>query len=91
MFKKFLRPCLLIFSVSSLHAQTVAPQVPLPPPANLTYTNIDLPGEQATFPEAINASGRIAGNLQDLNGAFHGYRIDKDGSNLMLIDFPASG
>ena len=91
MFKKFLWLFLLIFSVSSLHAQTLAPQVPLPPPANLTYTNIDLPGEQGTFPEAINASGQIAGNVQDLNGAFHGYRIDKDGSNLMLIDFPASG
>lgn len=82
MFKKLLPFLMLILSVYSLHAQT------LPPPANLTYTNIDLPGEQATFPEAINASGQIAGDVQDLNGKFHGYRVDKDGSNLMLIDFP---
>lgn len=84
MFKKLLPLILLILSLSSLHAQT------LPPPANLKYTNIDLPGQQATLPEAINASGQIAGDVQDLNGNFHGYRIDKDGSNLMLIDFPGS-
>lgn len=84
MLKKFLPIILLILSVSSLHAQI------LPPPANLTYTNIDLPGAQATFPVAINARGQIAGDMQDLNGVFHGYRVDKDGSNLMLIDFPGS-
>ncbi|HVG89895.1 MAG TPA: NosD domain-containing protein [Alphaproteobacteria bacterium] len=84
MSKKLLPLLLLILSVSSLHAQI------LPPPANLTYTNIDLPGAQATLPEAINARGQIAGVMEDLNGVFHGYRVDKDGSNLMLIDFPGS-
>ena len=84
MFKKFLPFLLLILSVSSLHAQT------LPPPANLTYTNIDLPGAQITLPAAINARGQIAGDMEDLNGVFHGYRVDKDGSHLMLIDFPGS-
>ncbi len=78
------------FAFTSLHAQTVAPQVPLPPPANLKYTNIDLPGAQITLPTAINARRQIAGIMEDLNGNFHGYRVDKDGSNLMLIDFPGS-
>lgn len=84
MLKRLLPLILLSLCAAAIHAQA-----PLPPPANLTYKNIDLPGEQTTFPTAINASGQIAGAVQDLNG-FHGYRIDKDGSNLMLIDFPGS-
>lgn len=79
---------LLLLVANSFAQASPSPQVP--PPANLKYTNIDLPGQQATFPEAINASGQIAGGVQDLNGNFHGYRIDKDGSNLILIDFPGS-
>lgn len=79
-----------LFTVLLLLVANSFAQTSLPPPANLQYTNIDLPGAQATLPTAINARGQIAGDMEDLNGNFHGYRVDKDGSNLMLIDFPGS-
>lgn len=69
---------------------TVAPQEPLPPPARLQYKNIDVAGEQDTFPEAINNHGRIAGVVEDFSGVFHGYQTDEDGSDLTMIDFPGA-
>lgn len=84
----FLGDTAILNSASFLY--TVAPQIPFPPPANLQYRIIDLPGEQATFALAINNQGDIGGSLLDFAGNSHGYVSDSEGENLRLVDFPGA-
>jgi hypothetical protein len=84
----FLGSTAFLNSASFLY--TVAPQIPFPPPAQLRYQIIDLPGEQATFALAINNQGDIGGSVLDFAGSFHGYITDREGNNLRLVDFPGA-
>lgn len=84
----FLGDTAILNSASFLY--TVAPQIPFPPPANLQYKVIDVPGEQATFAFAINNHGDIGGAVLDFAGNVHGYVTGREGGNLRLVDFPGA-
>ena len=60
-----------------------------PPPAPLTYTNIDLPGQQQTIVGGINDSGEMVGAFRDSAGVQHGYATSPNGA-FRVIDFPGA-
>jgi len=68
---------------------TMEPVIPAPPPAPLTYTNIDLPGVVTTVASNINNSGQIVGSYVDSLGTQHGFVTEKDGG-FTTIDFPGA-
>jgi hypothetical protein len=68
---------------------TAGPVVPVPRPAALTYTNIDLPGVATTTALNITDTGKIVGFYQDVVGATHGYTAEPDGS-FTTIDVPGA-
>ncbi|HEY6250826.1 MAG TPA: hypothetical protein VI685_12775, partial [Candidatus Angelobacter sp.] len=71
---------------SAIFLYTVAPQVPLPPLAKLTYENIDVPGSLATQVEGLNNHGDTVGVFRDSTGVVHAYMSGEDG--LQIIAFP---
>jgi hypothetical protein len=59
-------------------------------PAQITFTNIDVPGAAATAAEGINNSGIITGTFFDSTGAAHGFLADKTGAFVREISFPGA-
>jgi len=74
---------------SAAFLYTMEPIVPAPPPAPVTYTNIDLPGMPSTIASNLNNSGQIVGSYLDSFGTRHAYVTDKQGG-FTTIDFPGA-
>jgi len=60
-----------------------------PPPAALSYQNIDLAGQQQTIVGGINDAGDMVGAFRDTAGIQHAYIISPDGT-FRTIDFPGA-
>ena len=78
---------ILLFSAISF--SQVGP-LQFPSLSNITFTNIDVPGADATVASGINNSGAIVGEFLDSSGAFHGFMADKEGKFVKAIDFPGA-
>ncbi|HZU30855.1 MAG TPA: hypothetical protein VFB79_07050, partial [Candidatus Angelobacter sp.] len=74
---------------SATFLYTMAPVIPAPRLAPLSYANIDLPGLPITEASNINDAGQIVGLFQDASGVQHGYVTEKKGG-FTTIDFPGA-
>jgi probable HAF family extracellular repeat protein len=65
------------------------PILPPPPPAPLTYTNIDLPSASSTIASNLNNHGQVVGSFVDSLGTQHAFVTEKRGG-FTTIDFPGA-
>lgn len=70
-------------SASFLYA--IVPQIPLPPPARLKYTEIKIPGAVTTSVRNMNDAGSLVGNYTDANGITHGFLEDANGVHEIAV------